>query len=79
MFTRHNCCSLLQVAIKLLKEGNGRFVGGTAVANRISPEVRKNMDTGINHCVSDVNYDARFPRLCTVTIIFYVVSNLVVR
>lgn len=33
-----------EVAIKLLKEGNGRFVGGTAVANRISPEVRKNMD-----------------------------------
>ncbi|OLQ03550.1 Carbonic anhydrase 2 [Symbiodinium microadriaticum] len=32
-----------EVAIKLLKEGNGRFVGGTAVANRISPEVRKNM------------------------------------
>ena len=37
---------VLQVALKLLKEGNGRFVGGTAVANRISPEVRKNMDTG---------------------------------
>eukprot|EP00439_Symbiodinium_sp_Y106_P073921 s65_g14.t1 len=27
-----------EVALKLLKEGNGRFVGGTAVANRISPE-----------------------------------------
>ncbi|CAE7552981.1 mtcA2 [Symbiodinium natans] len=34
-----------EVALKLLQEGNGRFVGGTAVANRISPEVRKNMDT----------------------------------
>ncbi|CAE7419091.1 mtcA2, partial [Symbiodinium pilosum] len=33
------------VALKLLKEGNGRFVGGTAVANRISPEVRKSMDS----------------------------------